>query len=49
MPKNLHDLRQRITDAVQSITQEMFKIVWAELEYGLDIYRVTNGACIEHL
>ena len=28
---------------------EIFTLVWQELEYRIDVYRVTRGAHIEHL
>jgi hypothetical protein len=28
---------------------DMLQTVWNELDYGVDVYRITNGAHIEHL
>ena len=44
---DLNTLRRRITDAVASITQEMLHNVWREVEYRLDVLRVTRGAHVE--
>lgn len=49
LPADMNDLRRRITAAVDSINRNMLARVWTELEYRLDICRVTNGAHIEHL
>ena len=42
-------MKQRITTAVETVTEEMLQRVWHELEYQLDVCRVTGGAHIEHL
>ena len=44
---DLNTLRRRITDAVASITQEILHNVWREVEYRLDVLRVTRGAHVE--
>jgi hypothetical protein len=49
MPQHLDGLKQRISDAVESISRDMLGRVWAELDYRLDICRVINGAHIEHM
>jgi hypothetical protein len=41
--------RQWITTATASITRDTLHKVWDELDYRLDIYRVTCGAHIESL
>jgi hypothetical protein len=35
--------------AVAAIDRQMLQSVWQELEYRIDIYRVTKGGFIEHL
>jgi hypothetical protein len=45
--RELRDLRARIVEAVGTITPDMLQQTWAELEYRLDILRVTNGAHVE--
>jgi hypothetical protein len=43
------DLKNRITVAMETITPDMLIRVWQELDYHLDVCRVTKGAYIEHL
>ena len=45
--KDISDLKERITAAVEAIDEEMLKRTWTEIEYRLDILRATNGAYIE--
>ena len=45
--KDISDLKERITAAVEAINEEMLKRTWTEIEYRLDILRATNGAHIE--
>jgi len=49
LPCDLIDLRARITAAVKNIDTPMLTHVWQELEYRIDVCRVTRGAHIEHL
>jgi hypothetical protein len=42
-------LRQRIVEAVAAIDRQMLQRVWQELDYKMDICRVTKGGYIEHL
>jgi hypothetical protein len=49
MPRNLPQLRQRILEAVAAIDRHMLQRVWQELDYGIDICRVTKFGHIEHL
>jgi len=45
--RDLADLRQRITEAVELITPHMLINTWQEPEYRLDICRATTDAHIE--
>jgi hypothetical protein len=36
-------------EAVAAIDGQMLQRVWQELDYRIDICRVTNGGLIEHL
>ena len=36
-------------DMLQTITADMLQTVWYELDYRVDVCRITNGAHIEHL
>jgi hypothetical protein len=49
MLRNINELKIRIRQAVQTFTVDMLHRVWGELDYRLDICRVTRGAHIEHL
>jgi hypothetical protein len=49
MPRDLPQLRQRIVEAVAAIDCQMLQRVWQELDYRIDICRVTKGGHIEHL
>ena len=48
-PMSIPDLKSRITAAVETITPDLLSRVWQELEYRLDVCRVTKGAYTEHL
>ena len=48
-PVSLNELKQRITTAVASVDEDMLRSVWTELDYRIDIRRVTKGSHIEHL
>jgi hypothetical protein len=48
-PMSIPDLKKRITAAVETITPDLLIRVWQELDYRLDVCRVTKGAYIEHL
>ena len=48
-PVSIRDLKNRITAAVETITPDLLSRVWQELDYHLDVCRVTKGAYIEHL
>jgi hypothetical protein len=47
--RDLADLKARIIAAVKNIDAPMLTRVWQELEYRIDVCRVTRGAHIEHL
>ncbi|GBM74430.1 hypothetical protein AVEN_39222-1 [Araneus ventricosus] len=49
MPKTIEELKVRICNALASATEQMLHNVWHEMEYCLDIVRVTKGSYIEHL
>jgi hypothetical protein len=48
LPRTLVELRERIDAAVMTIYRMMLQNVWNELDYRLDVCRVTQGAYIEH-
>ena len=49
LPANVNELNQRISIALETVTQDMLHRVWEELDYRLDVCRGTGGANIEHL
>jgi len=49
LPRDLADLKAQIIAAVKNIDAPMLMRVWQELEYRIDVCRVTSGANIEHL
>jgi hypothetical protein len=49
LPCELAYLKARIIETVKNIDVPMLTRVWQELEYRIDVYRVTRGAHIEHL
>jgi hypothetical protein len=49
MPRDFSQLRRRIVEAVAAINRQMLQRVWQELDYRIDICRVTKGGHIEHL
>jgi len=46
---DLADLKARIIATVKNIDAPMLTRVWQELEYRIDVCRVTSGAHTEHL
>ncbi|PSN47677.1 hypothetical protein C0J52_18682 [Blattella germanica] len=46
---NLDDLKQCIRQAMASINADYVTNVWDELDYRMDVCRVTGGAHIDHL
>ncbi|KAJ4441173.1 hypothetical protein ANN_11024 [Periplaneta americana] len=49
LPATMVELKDRITDAFRTITRDMPLYVWDELQYRIDMCRVTRGGHIEHL
>jgi hypothetical protein len=39
----------RIRTAIETITAVMLQTVWNELDYRVDVFRITKGAHIEYL
>jgi len=46
---SLKELRDWITHALQTITADMLHRVWDEFDYGVNVYRATQGAHVEGL
>jgi len=49
LPVSLNKLKQRITTAVASVDEDIVRSVWTELDYRIDVCRVTKGSHIEDL
>jgi len=49
LPASIPGLKVRIRTATETTTADMLQTVWNELDYRVDVYRITNGAHIEHL
>ena len=49
LPASIPELKVRIRTATETITADMLQTVWNELDYRVDVCRITNGAHIEHL
>jgi hypothetical protein len=49
LPANLQDLRNRITAAVALVDRDMLTRVWNEMDYRIDVCRITKSGHIEHL
>ena len=49
IPRDVDELKVRITEAVPTTDNAMLGRVWQELDYRLDVCRVTDGAHVEHL
>jgi hypothetical protein len=45
----IHEIRDRITHALQAITADILHRVWDEFDYRVYVCRVTQGAHIEGL
>ena len=49
LPASIPELKVRIRTAIETITADMLQTVWNELDYHVDVCRITKGAHIEHL
>ena len=49
LPLSIPELKVRIRTDIETITADMLHTVWNELDYRVDICRITKGANIEHL
>ena len=46
---SIPELKVRIRTAIKTITADMLQTVWNELDYRVDVCRITKGSHIEHL
>ena len=49
LPANIEEMKERITAALETVAEDRLQRVWHELEYRLNVCRVTGRAHIEHL
>jgi hypothetical protein len=49
LPKDIDKLKRRISEAAASFTADILERVWQEMEYRIDVCRVTKEANIEAL
>jgi len=49
LPASIPELKVRIWTTTETITADMLQTVWNELDYRVDVCRITKGAHIEHL
>jgi hypothetical protein len=47
--RNFKKLKQRITTSVTRFDEDILRSVWTELDYRIDICRVTKSSHIDHL
>ena len=45
--RNIQQLQERITSAIENVTRDMIQKMWQEIEFRLDVFRAANGANIE--
>jgi hypothetical protein len=49
LPASISEMKVRIRTAIETNTADMLQTVWNELDYHVDVCRITKGAHIEHL
>jgi len=49
LPASIPELKLRIRTAIETITADMLQTVWNELDFSVDVCRITKAAHIEHL
>ena len=49
LPSSILELKIRIGTVIETITSDMLQTVWNELDYRVDVCRITKGAHIENL
>jgi len=49
LPASIPELKVRIKTTIETITLDVPQTVRNELDYRVDVYRITKGAYIEHL
>ena len=49
LPAVIPEMKVRIRTAIETITTDMLQTVWNELDYRVDVCRITKGSHIEQL
>ena len=49
LPASIPGLKVRIRIAIKTNTADMLQTLWNEIDYHVDVCRITKGAHIEHL
>jgi len=49
LPASIPELEVTIRTPIETIPADMLQTVWNELDYHVDVCRITKGAHIEHL
>jgi hypothetical protein len=49
LPADLRDLCNRITAAVALVNRDMLTRMWDEMDYRIDVCRISKGEHSEHL
>ena len=49
LPASIPELAVGIRTAIETITADVLQTVWNELDYRVDVFRITKGAHIEDL
>jgi len=49
LPASIPELKVRIRIAIETITADMLQTVWNELDYRVDVCRITKGAYKIHI
>jgi len=49
LPGSIQEMKVGIRTAIETIAADMLQTVWNELDYRVDVCRITKGAHIEHL
>jgi len=49
LPASIPELKVRSRTSIETITADMLQTVWNELDYRVDVCRITKGVYTEHL
>jgi hypothetical protein len=49
LPASIPELKVRSRTSIETITADMLQTVRNELDYRIDVCRITKGAFVEHL